>query len=87
MKGNWFGPKLFCIGIGPRTWQGLLVIAVYRQAVSVAVTPTGRLEDLTAKPLIEPEIGNGSHLKELHVGMDRIENEVAVPTDHGAGYL
>ena len=29
MKGNWFGPKLFGIGIGPRTWQGLLVIAVY----------------------------------------------------------
>lgn len=29
MKGKWFGPKLFGIGIGPRTWQGLLVIAVY----------------------------------------------------------
>ena len=29
MRGNWFGPKLFGIGIGPRTWQGLLVTAVY----------------------------------------------------------
>ena len=29
MKGNWFGPKLFGIGIGPRNWQGLLVIVVY----------------------------------------------------------
>lgn len=29
MKGNWFVPKLFGIGIGPHTWQGLLVIAVY----------------------------------------------------------
>ena len=29
MKGNWFGPRLFGIGIGPRKWQGLLVIAVY----------------------------------------------------------
>ena len=29
MKVNLFGPKLFGIGIGPRTWQGLLVIAVY----------------------------------------------------------
>ena len=29
MKGNWFGPKLFGIGIGPRAWQGFLVIAVY----------------------------------------------------------
>ena len=29
MKGIWFGPKLFGIGIVTRTWQGLLVIAVY----------------------------------------------------------
>ena len=35
MKLNWFGPKLFGIGIGPRTWQGLLVLAAYAASVVV----------------------------------------------------
>lgn len=33
MNGNWFGPKSFGIGVGPRKWQGLLVIAVYLASI------------------------------------------------------
>ena len=35
MKLDWFGPKLFGIGIGARTWQGLLVLAAYAASVVV----------------------------------------------------
>ena len=35
MKLNWFGPNLFGIGIGPRTWQGLLVLGAYAASVVV----------------------------------------------------
>lgn len=43
MTGNWFGPKVFGIGIGPRTWQGLLVIAVY----AASIVFVARLVDAT----------------------------------------
>ena len=53
MRLGWFGPKLFGVGVGVRTWQGWAVLAVGVIAVALA----GWLLPFTSQELVFVRFG------------------------------